>query len=56
MAMSRSFGGMWLTTLPPIADLARRDVLEPGEHAQQRRLSAARRADEDDELAIGDVE
>ena len=32
------------------------DLLEPGDGPQQRRLSAARRADEDDELARFDVE
>ena len=37
-------------------DLAVGDVLEPGDHPQQRRLSAARRADEDHELAVGDLE
>src|SRR5690606_447367 len=37
-------------------DFARRDVLEAGDHAQQGRLAAARRADQDDELAIGDVD
>ncbi len=31
-------------------------MLEAGEHAQQRGLAAARRADEDDELALGDVD
>ncbi len=35
-------------------DLAARDLLEPGDHAQQRRFSAAARADQDDELAIAD--
>ena len=37
-------------------DLAVGDVLEPGDHPQQRRLAAARRADEDEELAVGDLE
>ena len=36
-------------------DLAAGDLLEPGDHPQQRRLAAARRADEDDELAVLDV-
>ena len=31
-------------------------VLEPGEHAQRGRLAAARRADEHEELAVGDVD
>ena len=38
------------------AQLALGDVLEPGDHPQRRRLPAARRADEDHELAVGDVE
>ncbi len=37
-------------------DLARRDVLEPGDHAQQRALATTRRAHKDDELAVGDFE
>src|SRR5439155_11552267 len=37
-------------------DLARRDVLEAGDHAQQGALAAARGANEDDELAVGDFE
>ena len=32
------------------------DRLQPGDHPQRRGLAAARRADEDDELAVGDVE
>ena len=37
-------------------DLAGGDRLEAGDHAQQRGLAAAGGADEDDELAVGDVE
>jgi hypothetical protein len=37
-------------------DLAAGDLLEPGDHAQQRGLAAARRADQHDELAVLDVE
>jgi hypothetical protein len=37
-------------------DLAAADVLQAREHAQQRRLAAARRADQHHELAVGDVE
>ena len=37
-------------------DAARVDLLEPGEHAQRCRLSGARRADEHEELAVGDLE
>ena len=36
--------------------LAVGDVLEPGDHPQRGRLPAAGRADEDHELAVGDVE
>ena len=32
------------------------DRLEPGHHAERARLTAARRADEDDELAVADLE
>ena len=35
---------------------ARGRVLQPGDDAQQRGLAAARRADEDDELAVVDLE
>jgi len=35
-------------------DLARRDVLQPGNHPQQRRLAAAGRPDQHDELAVAD--
>ena len=37
-------------------DLPAGDVLEPGDQAQQRGLAAAGRADEDDELAVLDLE
>ena len=37
-------------------DLAAGDGLEPRDHAQQRRLPAAGRADEDDEFPVRDVE
>ena len=32
------------------------DVLEAGDHAERARLAAAGRADEDDELAVGDLQ
>ena len=40
------------------ADLndAAADLLEPGDHAQRRRLAAAGRADQRDEFAVGDLE
>ncbi len=56
MAMPRFDGGTSLTTSPSIVERAVGDVLEPGDQAQQGRLAAARRADEDDELARLDVE
>ena len=37
-------------------DVALRNLLEPGDHPEQRRFSAARRPDEDDELAVGDID
>ena len=54
--MSRLAGGRWLTTRSPIGDRAAGDALEAGDHAQQRGLAAARRADQHDELAVGDVD
>ena len=56
MAMSRSFGGTSLTKPVADVDLAVRDVLEPGDHAQRRRLAAAGRADHDDEFLVGNFE
>jgi hypothetical protein len=51
--MFRSFDGTRLTTR--VVDLDRpRDLLEPGEAAEARRLAAARRADEHEELAVLD--
>jgi hypothetical protein len=38
------------------ADLARADLLEAGDHPQQRRLAAPRRADQHRERAVGDVD
>ena len=42
----------------PLADQepAVGDLLQAGDHAQRRRLAAARGADEDEELAVPDVE
>jgi hypothetical protein len=37
-------------------DLAGGDVLQPGDHAQQGALAAARGADEDHELAVDDLQ
>ena len=52
MARPRASGGTSLTRTPSIRTSPVGDLLEPGDHAQQRRLAAARRADEDDELAV----
>ena len=37
-------------------DLSAGHVLEPGDHPQEGRLAASRRPDEDEELAVGDLE
>src|SRR2546422_4072228 len=37
-------------------DLARRDLLEPGHHAQRRGLAAARGPDQHHKLAVADLE
>ena len=57
MAMSRALGGTLFTTLVADQDLAGGDLLQAGDHAQQRGLAAAGRTDQDDELAVvdGDV-
>ena len=54
MAMPRSRGAHVVDVAAVDADLAAGDVLEAGDHAQQRGLAAAGRADEDDELAMLD--
>jgi hypothetical protein len=41
---------------PADPDRAARDALEARDHAQERRLSASRRAHEHDELAVGDID
>jgi hypothetical protein len=51
MAILRSAGDI----APADADGAGGDVLETGDDAQQRRFSAARRADENDEFAVLDL-
>src|ERR1700722_1255583 len=38
------------------SDLAVADFLQPGDHPEQRGLSASRRTDKDDELAVVDAE
>ena len=47
---------MSLTTLPSIAMVPAVISSRPAQHPQQRRLAAARRADEHHELAVLDVE
>jgi hypothetical protein len=54
--MSRCLGGTSLTTLSPIRISPPLRFLEPGDHAQQRGLAAARRADQHGERAVGDVD
>ena len=54
--MSRSCGARSLTTLLADPQLAVGDLLEPGDHPQRGRLAAAGRPDEDDELAVLDLE
>ena len=56
MAMPRFDGGTSLTTSPPIFIVPLVMSSRPGDQAEERRLAAARRADEDDELALLDVE
>ena len=45
-----------MTTWPSIRTFPEVIGLEAGDHSQRRGLAAARRADEDDELAGGDFE
>ena len=56
MAMSRLRGARSVTSRSPIQISPSGHVLEAGDHPQQRRLAAAGRADEDEELAVGDLE
>ncbi len=49
-------GRLLVHPLAADAQLARRDILQPGNHVQRGGLSAAGRADQDDELAVGDGE
>src|SRR5262245_35536747 len=48
----------WSVVHEPSADqqVAGGDVLDPRDHPEQRRLAAARRPDEDQELAVGDIQ
>ena len=51
MAMSRSFGATELTSLPSMRISPSLTLSKPGDHGEERRLAAAGRADERDELA-----
>src|SRR5271163_60197 len=50
------FGRHIVDQLVTNVDLALGALFEPGDHAQGRAFAAARRSDEHDELAVGDVE
>jgi hypothetical protein len=50
------FRGHPVDDLVPDADFARGDVLETGEHAEQRCLAAPRWTDQNDEFAVRDFE
>ena len=52
MAIRRARGGRSLTTWPPMRISPDVGLLEPGDHAEQRRLAAARGAEQDEELAF----
>ena len=56
MASPRSAGGTSLTRCAVDQEIARGDLLEPGDHPQQGGLAAAGRTDEDAELAVLDLE
>ena len=56
MASPRSDAGTFVDALAVDPDVAAADLLQAGDHAQQRRFAAARRADEHHELAVRDVE
>ena len=56
MAMPRLRRRQVVDPLAVEGDVAGGDVLEAGDQPQQRRLAAARRADEDHELARLDLE
>ena len=51
-----ALGGLDVVDHPPAdRDLAAADLLQPGDHPQQRALAAARGPDDHDELAVGDL-
>ena len=54
--MSRSAARLKVTSSPPSRMLPGGRQLEPGDHAERRRLAAAGRPEHDEELAVGDGE
>ena len=54
--MPRLAGGTAFDVLAVDQQVAASLILEPGDDAQQRGFAAARGADEDHELAVGDIE
>ena len=56
MPVLRRHGGRWVMSSPPSAMLPPLGSTKPGDHAQRRRLAAAGRAEQDEELAILDVQ
>ena len=54
--MSRAFGGRCVTSRLVDVDRALVDVLEAGEHPQAGGLAATGGADQDEELAVADLE
>ena len=54
--MSRSLGDRLVTSRSPMQIVAAVDLLEAGEHPQAGGLAAAGGADQDEELAVGDLE
>ena len=56
MATSRYFGSTSLTRSVADIDIAGRHLLEPGDHAHGRRLAAAGRSEQDEELLVHDLE
>ncbi len=55
MAMSRSLGSTLFTGSPAMEMTPSVGLLETGQHPQQRRLAAPRRAEEDEEVAVVDL-
>ena len=56
MDRPRLAGGSPVTSTAVDGDRAAADILQPRDQPQQRGLAATRRTDEDDELAVADVE